>query len=78
MNEPLSRVQGDGWSGVRMKPNLWPEGVPPFVDETGRAIVAKCGALTVGPCGGMPIGMHTQAPFATHADAIESLARDFP
>ena len=57
---------------MREKPALWPEGAQPFSDATGRAIAGKCAEL------GMPIGMHTQAPFATHADAIESLCRAFP
>ena len=47
----VQRLHGEGWGGVRFKPGLWPEGVTPLGDDTGRAVVAKCGELA------MPVGL---------------------
>eukprot|EP01051_Picozoa_sp_SAG22_P004405 SAG22_NODE_234_length_14360_cov_13.245915_17_plen_280_part_01 len=66
----IVKLHAAGWGGVRFKPALWRDPDHPFDDDTGRAVIAKCGELK------MPVGI--LCSFGTHCEAIEKLCADFP
>jgi hypothetical protein len=49
---------------------LWPDGVTPLADDTGRAVVGKAGELK------MPVGMLCSVN--EHSSAIDALCSEFP